>query len=98
MKRQPTGEDIFLGAKKKYWSPLSDRKDAEILKLWSEDGDLSGNYDLCLLFANILRDFNAVLVIILAFADDFISQLWFGPIIEPFAVGLLDRKICKENK
>ena len=67
----------------------------EILKLWSEDGDLSGNYDLCSLFANILRDLNAVLVIILAFADNFISQPWFGPIIEPFAVGLIDRKICK---
>ena len=56
----------------------------EILKLWSEDSDLSGNYNLCLLFTSILRDFNAVLVIILAFADDFISQLWFGSIIEPF--------------
>ena len=35
------------------------------MKLWSEDGDLSGNYDLFVLFANILRDLNAVSALIL---------------------------------
>lgn len=41
LKRQPTGEDIFSGASKKYWAPLTEKKDVEILKLWSEDEDLS---------------------------------------------------------
>lgn len=46
LKRQPTGEDIFRGASKKYKAPLTDKVDEEIQKLWRENGDLSGKISI----------------------------------------------------
>lgn len=41
LKRQPTGEDVFLGASHLHRAPLSDHRDIEIQKFWIKDCDLS---------------------------------------------------------